>query len=177
MTRTIRTDFIRSLQRQNVDSTPFPKASDDISLVNVVSNTAHLGPMVTNAHAACTAIQLAAGAGAFGGLELSAPASRTLAIYNLENLTAQDYRCGLAPVGTFTAVASAPCMEWGDDDLLAEVSSGTRNTALTVRYVILSANATAAFTPIYVAPGETFSMQQTVANQDFVAIIAWEEFG
>ena len=177
MTRTITTSYIRALERQAMDATPFPKASDDISLVNVVANTAHLGPMVTNAHAACTAIQLAAGAGAFGGLELSAPASRTLAIYNLENMTAQDYRCGLAPVGTFTGVAAAPCMEWGDEDLLAEVSSGTRNTALTVRYVILSGNATAAFTPIYVAPGETFSLQQTIANQDFVANIAWEEFG
>lgn len=177
MTRTITTSLIRQLERQSIDATPFPKASDDISLVNVVGNSAHLGPMVTNAHAACTGIQLAAGAGTFAGMELSAPANRTLKIYNLQNMNAQDIRCGLAPVGTFTGVFSAPCMEWGDEDLLASLTAGTRNTTLTVRYVILSANATASFTPVYVAPGETISIQQTVANQLFQANIAWEEFG
>ena len=177
MTRTISTSFIRSLERQNVDSTPFPKASDDISLVNVVSNTAHLGPMVTNGHAACTAIQLAAGAGAFGGLEIVAPANRTLAVYHIENETAQDFRCGLGPVGTFTGVITAPCMEWGDEPVQGTITAGTRNTTLTVRYVVLGGNTSSAFTPVYVAPGETLSVQQTVANQNFNANIAWEEFG
>jgi len=175
--RTISTSLIRQLERQQIDATPFAKVSDNVQLVNIQSNSAHLGPMVTNAHAACTAIQLAAGAGTFAGLELRAPANRTIKIYNLENMLAQDYRCGLAPVGTFTGVTAAPCMEWGDEDLESSITSGTRNTTLTVRYVIISGNSTSGITPIFVGPGETFSLQQTVANQTFTANIAFEEFG
>jgi hypothetical protein len=110
-------------------------------------------------------------------MELTAPSNRTLKIYDIENGTAQDYRCGLAPVGTFTGVIAAPCMEWGDEDVTSDITAGTRNTTLTVRYVVLSANTSASFTPVYVAPGETLAIQQTVANQIFSANIAWEEFG
>lgn len=177
MPRTISTSLIRQLERQQIDATPFAKVSDDVQLVNIQSSSAHLGPMVTNGHAACTAIQLAAGAATFSGLELKAPADRTLAVYYIENGTAEDYRCGLDPVGTFTGVVAAPCMEWGDEDVLAEITAGTRNTTLIVRYVVLGANTNAAFTPVYVAPGETLSVQQTVANRNFSANIAWEEFG
>ena len=177
MTRTISSSFIRSLQRQRLQASPFPKASDDISLVNVVQDTAHLGPMVTNAFSACTAVQVAAGAGTFSGLELSAPSNRTLKIYYLDNLSPENFRCGLAPVGTFTTVGLSPCMEWGDEDIQGTLRAGHRNTTLTVRFIEFPTISRAAFTPVFVAPGEIFSLQQTTANVDFAANIAWEEFG
>ena len=181
MTRTIRTNFIRALQRQNVDSTPFPKASDDISLVNVVSDTSHLGPMVTNAHIACGVVQAAAGAGTFSGCLITAPASRTLAVYNIRNtITVASpgdiVRMGLDPVAAFTPTVASACMEWGDEAAQGVIFSGTFNAALTGD-VFQYSTGTVGITPIYIAPGETLGIAHLTANALFVQEVAWEEFG
>ena len=175
MARTISTSLIRQLERQTIDATPFARASDEIQLVNIVSNSAHLGPMITNAHSACFATSLAA-AGVFGGFELVAPASRTLTVYFLSNTASGNLRCMLAPVGTFTPAAAAPCMEWGDEPVLATINNGTRNVTLTGE-IFQFAPGAVGITPIYVAPGETLAVQHGSANTVFTASIAWEEVG
>ena len=178
MTRTITTSLIRALQRQKVEATPFARASDDISLVNVVQNSAHLAPLVTNAHAACNVTTFAGGAGTFAGFELMAPATRTLKIYFLENTLGGtlNARCALAPNGTFTPGAASPCMEWGDEPVAGLINSGLRNAGLTGETVFFG-DGTAGFTPIFVSPGEVFACQHAGANLIFTAAIGWEEFG
>lgn len=179
MTRTISTSFIRSLRRQNVDATPFPKATDDISLVNIVSNTAHLGPMVTNAHSACSIVTVGGGAGTFSGCLITAPSNRTLTVYNVNNTIASAStvaRMGINPTATFTPGIASACMEWGDEPALATIFGGTFNAALTGEIFQYSAG-TIGITPVYVAPGETLGFAHLTANTLFTHEIAWEEFG
>ena len=181
MTRTISTSLIRQLERQQIDATPFAKVSDDVQLVNIQASSAHLGPMVTNAHIACGVVQAAAGAGTFSGCLITAPASRTLAVYNIRNtITVASpgdiVRMGLDPVAAFTPTVASACMEWGDEAAQGVIFSGTFNAALTGD-VFQYSTGTVGITPIYIAPGETLGIAHLTANALFVQEVAWEEFG
>lgn len=179
MPRTISTSLIRQLERQEIEATPFAKVSDDVQLVNIQSSSAHLGPMVTNAHSGCSATSLAGGAGTFAGLRLTAPANRTLAVYYLENTNATAtalYRVQMPPVGTFTPTGAAPCVEWGDEASLKTIEVGHNNVSLLGSYFTLPVGS-AGIVPIYLAPGEVMGVIYTSANQNFTASLGIEEFG
>jgi hypothetical protein len=135
--------------------------------------------MVTNAHSGCSATSLAGGAGTFGGCVLTAPANRTLAVYYLENtnsVAAALYRLQINPIGTFTATGSAPCLEWGDEDALKDLQVGHNNVTITGDLFTLPVG-TAGIVPIYVAPGESLGIIDTIANRNFTASLGVEEFG
>ena len=178
--RTISRNLLRAFTRTQIDATPFPRASEEIQLVHILSDESHLAPLVTNATRAASVGQAAGGAGVFSGALIQAPPSRTVAVYFLANVNnpAANMQMAVNPtLADFTSFLDLTQLTWGDELPQATFQRGTWANSFNVLARMNVANGEVAFTPIYISPGQSFGFAHVTANTTFSAECAITELG